>query len=63
MLDDPGSIGKINGALDKIADALEKCCDVRLAESTSQEDVTKIITYIDQLAATKQNLSLMLPPP
>ncbi len=63
MLTDPGDIGKAFGAIDKIHDAKDKLCAVRLSEFVSVGDRAAIVTIINQLAAATMHLSTMLPEP
>lgn len=62
MILDPGDVTKINGAFVKLDDAVEKLCDVRLSVHTTPDDVLQVLKAIDELAATKMALSLLIPP-
>lgn len=62
MITDPEQVQNLLNGLQKLTDSTDKFCEVRLAPSTSHEDLVKLVTYLDQIAATKQNLSLLLPP-
>jgi len=62
MLTDPGQIQKVQGALDKIADATEKLCAVRNDEDAHLADRVFIHNVINDLCASKLILSTVIPP-
>jgi len=62
MLTDPGDIGKIQGALEKLTDATEKLCGCVLSSTVTEQDHQVIQDTIDAIGAYKQGLSLLIPP-
>lgn len=62
MLNNQPDVDKIIGGLEKLTDAVEKFCVVRLSEHTSKLDVVKIVEGLDFMARGKQLISLILPP-
>lgn len=62
MIVDPGDVIKMEGAFQKLDDAVNKLCDVRISTHTTAPDVLKVQKGIDELGATKMALSTLIPP-
>jgi len=63
MLTDPGHIQKVLGALDKLTDAIDKICDVRIDATVPPEDRAILVTVIHRISDAKLTLSALIPPP
>ena len=62
MLTDPGQILKIEGALDKLTDAVQKLCDVTTDQTAPPDDRVFIRRCIKEISSAKIALSTVLIP-
>lgn len=62
MLTDPGSIDKVRGAIQKLADVEPKLCDVMLDGSTLPEDNAILQHAINLCACASMRASETIPP-
>lgn len=61
MLSDAGDVAKVRNAFEKLDDAEEKFCDVRLSAHTGAAERDIMIAAIEGLAAAKMAVSEILP--
>ncbi len=62
MLTDPDNIAHCHDAIDKLADASEKLCEIRESGTVNVEDKLVVARAINSAAHSSQQISLLIPP-